>query len=44
LFNFSGQDVVIPAVYVKGAMGNCMCDGGLGAEVGELGDNVAADD
>jgi len=42
-FDAAGEDVVVPAVDVEVAVGCGVGDGGLGAQVCELGDDVAAD-
>jgi len=44
LLDAAGEDVVVPSVDAEGAVGEGFRNAGLGAEVDELGDDVAADD
>ena len=43
-FDAAGEDVVVPAVDGESSVGEGAGDGGLGLEVGELGDDIAADE
>ena len=42
--NPAGENVVVPSVNRETSVGDSLGDSGLSAEVGQLGDNVAADD
>ena len=44
LLDAAGEDVVVPAVDFECVVSEGFGDAGLGAEVDELGDDVAADD
>jgi len=44
LLDAAGEDVVVPAVDGEAAFGESVLDGGLGAEIGELSNDVAANE